>query len=130
MAVTMDRVSRDRRVPGRDPGPITPAKSHREPKTSTALHSVRLLRNTRKTELRCGWANVFFPAFVVRTGPFALCGSSPSTVGGWSHDKDGVAKRVEQVEGARAPLLVSRGSKHLDLGAPLTVIRVSVVHPK
>jgi hypothetical protein len=46
----------------------------------------------------------------------------------WSHDKNGVATRIEQVERSCAPLLVSWCSKDGDLCAPLTVIRICVIH--
>ena len=48
--------------------------------------------------------------------------------GDWSHHKDGVPERVQQIERSRLPILVSRWAQNCDLGAPLTIVGIRIIH--
>ena len=45
-----------------------------------------------------------------------------------THDEDGVAEWVGQIEGACAPILIFRSAQDAHFGAPLVVVRIGVLH--
>src|SRR5919197_190648 len=54
--------------------------------------------------------------------------ASLATCGDRSHYEDGVAGRVQQVECARAPVLLLRRAQNRHPGAPLAVVGIRIIH--
>jgi hypothetical protein len=48
----------------------------------------------------------------------------------WAHDEDCVARRIEEVEGSRAPDFIFWLTQDLSFCAPLTVVAIGILDPK